>query len=43
MMLKEHGPSYEKWHTKQGTQTNLTLREGRKGDWLPKCDETVAT
>ena len=43
MMLKEYGMNYEKRHTKQGTQTNLTLREDSNGDWLPKCDETAAT
>ncbi|WP_407213315.1 primase-like DNA-binding domain-containing protein, partial [Enterobacter hormaechei] len=43
MMLKEYGLNYDKRHTKQGTQTNLTLREDSNGDWLPKCDETVVT
>ncbi|MCS4320293.1 phage/plasmid-associated DNA primase [Serratia sp. BIGb0234] len=43
MMLKEYGLNYEKRHTKQGTQTNLTLREDSNGDWLPKCDESIAT
>ncbi|HHT8243980.1 TPA: primase-helicase zinc-binding domain-containing protein [Citrobacter freundii] len=43
MMLKEYGLNYEKRHTKQGTQTNLTLREDSNGDWLPKCDEPAAT
>ncbi|EME1888634.1 primase-helicase zinc-binding domain-containing protein [Klebsiella pneumoniae] len=43
IMLKEYGMNYEKRHTKQGTQTNLTLREDSNGDWLPKCDETAAT
>ncbi|WP_105574282.1 primase-helicase zinc-binding domain-containing protein [Cronobacter sakazakii] len=43
MMLKEYGISYEKRHTKHGTQTNLTLREDSNSDWLPKCDETSAT
>lgn len=43
MMLKEYGLNYDKRHTKQGTQTNLTLREDSNGDWLPKCDETAAT
>ena len=43
MMLKEYGMNYEKRHTKQGTQTNLTLREDSNGDWLPKCDESAAT
>ena len=42
MMLKEYGLNYEKRHTKQGTQTNLTLREDCNGDWLPKCDEPAA-
>lgn len=43
MMLKEYGMNYEKRHTKQGTQTNLMLREDSNGDWLPKCDEPAAT
>jgi len=43
MMLKEYGMNYEKRHTKQGTQTNLTLKEDSNGDWLPKCDEPAAT
>ncbi|WP_393970053.1 phage/plasmid primase, P4 family [Kluyvera intermedia] len=43
MMLKEYGMNYEKRHTKQGTQTNLTLKEDSNGDWLPKCDESAAT
>ena len=43
MMLKEYGLNYEKRHTKQGTQTNLTLKEESNGDWLPKCDEPAAT
>ena len=43
MMLKEYGMNYEKRHTKQGTQTNLTLREDSNGDWLPRCDELAAT
>ncbi|EBS3060357.1 DNA primase, partial [Salmonella enterica subsp. enterica serovar Litchfield] len=43
MMLKEYGLNYEKRHTKQGIQTNLTLREESYGDWLPKCDEPTAT
>ncbi|VAF01323.1 DNA primase [Enterobacter hormaechei] len=43
MMLKEYGLNYDKRHTKQGTKTNLTLREDSNGDWLPKCDETVVT
>ncbi|EOZ7567151.1 primase-helicase zinc-binding domain-containing protein [Enterobacter hormaechei] len=43
MMLKEYGLNYEKRHTKQGIQTNLSLKEERYGDWLPKCDEPTAT
>ncbi|EPT6988674.1 primase-helicase zinc-binding domain-containing protein [Cronobacter turicensis] len=43
MMLKEYGLNYEKRHTKQGTQTNLTLKEESNGEWLPKCDEPEAT
>ncbi|ELY4309859.1 toprim domain-containing protein [Cronobacter sakazakii] len=43
MMLKEYGLNYEKRHTKQGIQTNLTLREESYGDWLPKCNEPAAT
>ncbi|EJD8929602.1 toprim domain-containing protein [Salmonella enterica] len=43
MMLKEYGLNYEKRHTKQGIQTNLTLREESYGDWLPKCDDPTAT
>ena len=43
MMLKEYGMNYEKRHTKQGIQTNLSLKEESYGDWLPKCDEPVAT
>ncbi|EOI5754729.1 primase-helicase zinc-binding domain-containing protein [Enterobacter hormaechei] len=43
VMLKEYGLNYEKRHTKQGTQTNLMLREDSNGDWLPKCDEPAAT
>ncbi|EEN4661387.1 toprim domain-containing protein [Salmonella enterica] len=43
MMLKEYGMNYEKRHTKQGTQTNLTLKDESNGDWLPKCDEPSAT
>jgi len=43
VMLKEYGLNYEKRHTKQGTQTNLTLKEESNGDWLPKCDEPAAT
>ncbi len=42
MMLKEYGLSYEKRHTRHGTQTNLTLKEESDGDWLPKCDEPAA-
>lgn len=36
MILKEYGMNYEKLHTTQGMQTNLTLREDSNGDWLPK-------
>ena len=43
MMLKEYGLNYEKRHTKQGIQTNLSLKEESYGDWLPKCDEPAAT
>lgn len=43
MMLKEYGMNYEKRHTKQGMQTNLSLKEESYGDWLPKCDEPTAT
>lgn len=43
VMLKEYGLNYEKRHTKQGIQTNLSLREESYGDWLPKCDEPAAT
>ncbi|EPY4417898.1 primase-helicase zinc-binding domain-containing protein [Escherichia coli] len=43
MMLKEYGMNYEKRHTKQGTQTNLMLKDESNGDWLPKCDEPAAT
>ncbi|MEP9097697.1 primase-helicase zinc-binding domain-containing protein [Enterobacter hormaechei] len=43
IMLKEYGLNYEKRHTKQGIQTNLSLKEESYGDWLPKCDEPVAT
>jgi phage/plasmid-associated DNA primase len=42
MMLKEYGLNYEKRHTKQGIQTNLSLKEESNGDWLPKCDEPAA-
>ncbi|HAG9241140.1 TPA: DNA primase, partial [Escherichia coli] len=35
VMLKEYGLNYEKRHTKQGIQTNLTLKEESYGDWLP--------
>ncbi|MFV7496742.1 primase-helicase zinc-binding domain-containing protein [Klebsiella michiganensis] len=42
MMLKEYGMNYEKRHTKQGIQTNLSLKEESYGDWLPKCDEPTA-
>ncbi|EIB8351789.1 DNA primase, partial [Escherichia coli] len=34
VMLKEYGLNYEKRHTKQGIQTNLTLKEESYGDWL---------
>ncbi|BEC04443.1 toprim domain-containing protein [Escherichia coli] len=43
MMLKEYGLNYEKRHTKQGIQTNLSLKEESYGDWLPKCDEPATT
>ncbi|EDU0682506.1 DNA primase, partial [Salmonella enterica subsp. enterica] len=43
MMLKEYGLNYERRHTKQGIQTNLSLKEESYGDWLPKCDEPAAT
>lgn len=43
MMLKEYDLNYEKRHTKQGIQTNLSLKEESYGDWLPKCDEPAAT
>lgn len=43
MMLKEFGLNYEKRHTKQGIQTNLSLKEESYGDWLPKCDDPAAT
>lgn len=43
MMLKEYGLNYEKRHTKQGIQTNLSLKEESYGDWLPKRDEPAAT
>ena len=43
MMLKEYGMNYEKRHTKQGIQTNLSLKEESYGDWLPKCDDPTAT
>ncbi|HFK6869430.1 TPA: primase-helicase zinc-binding domain-containing protein [Enterobacter hormaechei subsp. steigerwaltii] len=43
MMLKEYGLNYEKRHTKQGIQTNLSLKEESYGDWLPKCDDHAAT
>ncbi|WP_312055170.1 phage/plasmid primase, P4 family [Pantoea brenneri] len=42
MMLKEFGVNYEKRHTRQGTQTNITLTDESNSDWLPKCDETLA-
>ncbi len=41
VMLKEYGLNYEKRHTKQGIQTNLTLKEESYGDWLPKCRTTL--
>ncbi|EJK9090757.1 toprim domain-containing protein, partial [Salmonella enterica] len=34
MMLKEYGLNYERRHTKQGIQTNLSLKEESYGDWL---------
>ncbi|HBN0031710.1 TPA: hypothetical protein L1M50_003593 [Escherichia coli] len=43
VMLKEYGLNYEKRHTKQGIQTNLTLKEESYGDWLPKCDAPATT
>jgi len=43
MMLQEYGLDYEKRHTRLGTQTNLTLKEESNGDWLPKCDDPIAT
>ncbi|MGU7039224.1 primase-helicase zinc-binding domain-containing protein [Salmonella enterica subsp. enterica serovar Anatum] len=43
MMLKEYGLNYEKRHTKQGIQTNLSLKEESYSDWLPKCDDPAAT
>lgn len=43
MMLKEYGLNYEKRHTKQGIQTNLSLKEESYGDWLPKCDDPEST
>ena len=43
VMLKEYGLNYEKHHTKQGIQTNLTLKEVVYGDWLPKCDAPATT
>lgn len=42
MMLKEYGVNYEKRHTRQGTQTNITLTEESNSDWLPKCDDTLS-
>jgi putative DNA primase/helicase len=42
MMLKEYGVNYEKRHTRQGTQTNITLTEESNSDWLPKCDDKLA-
>ncbi|EDT3587204.1 DNA primase, partial [Salmonella enterica subsp. enterica serovar Potsdam] len=43
VMLKEYGLNYEKRHTKQGIQTNLTLKEESYGDWPPKCDDPATT
>ncbi|EOL8987616.1 primase-helicase zinc-binding domain-containing protein [Cronobacter dublinensis] len=43
VMLKEYGLNYEKRHTRQGTQTNLTLKDESSGDWLPKCNEPAST
>ncbi|EBY3145545.1 toprim domain-containing protein [Salmonella enterica subsp. enterica serovar Morehead] len=43
MMLKEYGLNYEKRHTKQGIQTNLSQKEESYSDWLPKCDDPAAT
>ncbi|EOU9549601.1 primase-helicase zinc-binding domain-containing protein [Cronobacter dublinensis] len=42
VMLKEYGLNYEKRHTRQGTQTNLTLKDESNGDWLPKCNEPAS-
>ncbi|MFG6655753.1 primase-helicase zinc-binding domain-containing protein [Scandinavium sp. M-37] len=42
IMLKEYGLSYEKRHTRQGTQTNIALNDESYSDWLPKCDEIQA-
>ncbi len=42
LMLKEYGVNYEKRHTRQGTQTNITLTDESNSDWLPKCDDTPA-
>ena len=42
IMLKEYGLNYEKRHTRQGTQTNLTLKDESNGDWLPKCNEPAS-
>lgn len=41
LMLKEYGVSYEKRHTRQGTQTNIKLTDESNSDWLPKCDDTL--
>lgn len=41
LMLKEYGVNYEKRHTRQGTQTNITLTDESNSDWLPKCDDTL--
>jgi len=43
VMLKEYGLNDEKRHTRQGTQTNLTLKDESNGDWLPKCNEPAST
>ncbi len=42
VMLKEYGLNYEKRHTRQGTQTNLALKDESNGDWLPKCNEPAS-
>lgn len=43
VMLKAYGLNDEKRHTRQGTQTNLTLKDESNGDWLPKCNEPAST